>query len=95
MLERVIENYFVAETKKRGAYALKVVVLAWRGWPDRLVLAAGARIFFVEFKRPGEKPRANQLAIHRLLRRLGFRVYVVASVTRAKAVLTTELGHQR
>ena len=32
---------------------------------------------FVEVKAPGEKPRPLQLARHRLLRRLGFRVYVL------------------
>ena len=32
---------------------------------------------FVEVKAPGEKPRPLQEARHRLLRRLGFKVYVL------------------
>lgn len=32
---------------------------------------------FVEVKAPGEKPRPLQLSRHRLLRRLGFKVYVL------------------
>ena len=32
---------------------------------------------FVEVKAPGEKPRPLQLARHRLLRQLGFKVYVL------------------
>ena len=34
---------------------------------------------FVEVKSPGEKPRALQLLRHRLLKRLGFKVYVLDS----------------
>ena len=47
--------------------------------PDRMVLMPEGRIAFVEVKAPGEKPRPLQLARHRLLRRLGFRVYVLDS----------------
>nr|DAZ15566.1 MAG TPA: This model contains proteins with the VRR-NUC domain [Caudoviricetes sp.] len=36
---------------------------------------------FVEVKAPGEKPRPLQLARHRLIRRLGFRVYVLDEVS--------------
>jgi hypothetical protein len=32
---------------------------------------------FVEVKAPGEKPRPLQLARHKLLRELGFKVYVL------------------
>lgn len=91
MLERVIEENFVADAKRLGALALKLVVLSWRGWPDRIVLAPGGRVFFVEFKRPGETPRANQRFVHKLLRRLGFTVYVVASRARANWILAHEL----
>jgi hypothetical protein len=45
--------------------------------PDRLVLLPGGRVAFVEVKAPGEQPRPLQLARHRLLRRLGFKVYVL------------------
>ena len=44
-----------------------------------MVLMPEGRIAFVEVKAPGEKPRPLQLARHRLLRRLGFRVYVLDS----------------
>ena len=35
------------------------------------------KIGFVEVKAPGEKPRPIQASRHRLLRRLGFKVYVL------------------
>ena len=44
-----------------------------------MVLMPEGRIAFVEVKAPGEKPRPLQLSRHRLLRRLGFRVYVLDS----------------
>jgi hypothetical protein len=45
--------------------------------PDRIILLPGGHLGFVEAKAPGEKPRPLQLARHRLLRGLGFRVYVL------------------
>ena len=45
--------------------------------PDRIVLLPGCCFAFVEVKAPGEKPRPLQLSRHRLLRRLGFPVYVL------------------
>ena len=44
---------------------------------DRLALLPGGRMAFVEVKAPGEKPRPLQLARHRQLRQLGFKVYVL------------------
>ena len=41
-----------------------------------MVKKAGV-IAFVELKAPGKAPRPLQLARHRLLRSLGFRVYVI------------------
>ena len=45
--------------------------------PDRLVLLPGGKISFVEVKAPGKEPRPLQVARHGLLRRLGFKVFVL------------------
>ena len=45
--------------------------------PDRLAILPGGRMAFVEVKAPGKKPRPLQEARHRMLRRLGFMVYVL------------------
>ena len=45
--------------------------------PDRIVLLPGGRMAFVEVKAPGKAPRHLQEARHRLLRQLGFKVYVL------------------
>ena len=77
MREKQIESKLVIEVKKIGGIAPKLVSPGFDGMPDRLVLLPDGHIAFVELKAPGNKPRPLQLARHRLLRSLGFRVYVI------------------
>lgn len=77
MREKTIEQKFVMEVKRVGGLALKFTSPGFDGVPDRIVLLPGGKMAFVEVKAQGEKPRPLQLARHRLLRRLGFRVYVL------------------
>lgn len=77
MREKQIESKLVIEVKKIGGIAPKLVSPGFDGMPDRLVLLPDGHIAFVELKAPGKKPRPLQLARHRLLRSLGFRVYVI------------------
>ena len=77
MLEKTLEHKFVTEVKRVGGLALKFVSPGFDGVPDRLVLLPGGRLGFVEVKAPGKRSRPLQLARHRLLRRLGFKVYVL------------------
>ena len=77
MREKVIEQKLVRAAKNMGGIALKYVSPGFDGMPDRIVLLPGGRIGFVEVKAPGEKPRPLQLSRHGLLRRLGFKVYVL------------------
>jgi hypothetical protein len=77
MREKAIEKKLVQAVKSAGGIALKFTSPGFDGMPDRIVLLPGGRMAFVEVKAPGEKPRPLQLARHRLLRRLGFKVYVL------------------
>lgn len=77
MREKTIEQKFRAAVKAVGGLALKFTSPSFDGVPDRLALLPGGKMAFVEVKAPGEKPRPLQLARHRLLRRLGFKVYVL------------------
>ncbi len=79
MLEKTIENKLTLAVKKAGGIAVKFVSPSFAGVPDRLVLLPDGVIAFVELKAPGQKPRPLQEARHRLLRRLGFKVYVIDS----------------
>ena len=63
--------------KNSGGIAPKLVSPGFDGMPDRLVLLPGGKIGFVEVKAPGKEPRPLQVARHGLLRRLGFKVYVL------------------
>jgi len=80
MREKDIENKLTLAVKKAGGIALKFVSPGFAGMPDRIVLLSDGLIAFAELKAPGKKPRPLQLARHRLLRSLGFKVYVIDSV---------------
>jgi hypothetical protein len=77
MLEKTVENYLRDKVKTMGGIALKVNASNMAGLPDRMILFPEGKIYFVELKAPGKKPRPLQLASHRILRGLGFRVYVI------------------
>ena len=87
MREKQIENKLATEAKKLGGIAVKFVSPSFDGMPDRLVLIPDGHIAFVELKTPGKKPRPLQLSRHRLLRSLGFRVYVIDSVDQIGGML--------
>ena len=75
-LERSVKN---AVEKTLNGMCLKLLSQHITGLPDRLCLLPGGRIFFVEVKTTGKKPRKVQEVIHQRLRSLGFRVYVLDS----------------
>ena len=77
MREKKIEQKLVTAVKKHGGICPKFVSPGFDGMPDRLLLLPHGRFAFVEVKAPNQKPRPLQLSRHKLLRRLGFRVYVL------------------
>ena len=77
MREREIERKLVSAVKSRGGICPKFVSPGFDGMPDRVVLLPHGKMGFVEVKRPGEQPRPLQKARHKILRRLGFLVFVL------------------
>ncbi|MDB6823575.1 VRR-NUC domain-containing protein [Bifidobacterium longum] len=77
MNEKDIERKLVVTVKSAGGIAPKLVSPGFAGMPDRLILLPGGHMAFAELKAPGQKPRPLQLSRHRLLRKLGYRVYVI------------------
>lgn len=77
MREKAIERKLTLMVKKQGGICLKFVSPGFDGVPDRIVLLPGGRMAFVEVKAPGKKPRPLQTSRHTLLRKLGFRVYIL------------------
>ena len=80
MREKTVEQKLVSEVKKAGGICPKWVAPGFDGVPDRIAMFPGGRIAFVEVKAPGEKPRPLQAARHELLRRLGFRLYILDEI---------------
>ena len=91
MREKQIEQKLVKATKNMGGIAPKFVSPGFDGMPDRIVLLPGGHIGFVEVKAPGEKPRPLQLSRHGLLRRLGFKVYVLDDERQIERIIA-EIG---
>ena len=87
MREKQIEQKLVSAVKKLGGIAPKFMSPGLDGMPDRIVLLPGGHMAFVEVKAMGCKPRPLQLARHGMLRRLGFRVYVVDSLEQIGGIL--------
>ena len=77
MREKCIEQKLTLMVKKRGGICPKWVSPGFDGVPDRIILLPVGRIGFVEVKASGKKPRPLQIARHKLLTRLGFKVYII------------------
>ena len=80
MREKQIEQKLVKAVKAKGGLCLKFVSPSFDGMPDRLVFLPGRHFGMVEVKAPGEKPRPLQVSRHKLLQRLGFKVYVLDAI---------------
>ena len=81
VLERDLQKRCVKYAKKHGFWCSKFVAQGRRSVPDYIFAHKNefeyANIFFVEFKRAGEKPTEQQKAKHEEMRAFGIRVYVI------------------
>ena len=87
MREKQIEQKLTLMVKSAGGIAPKFVSSGYAGMPDRLVLLPNGVFAFAELKAPGMHPRALQVARHEMLRRLGFRVYVIDGIEQIGGML--------
>ena len=94
MREKEIEKKLTQAVKNRGGICPKFVSPGFDGMPDRIVLLPKGRMAFVEVKAPGEKPRPLQLARHRLLRRLGFKVYVLDDKNQIQEIISEVMRNE-
>lgn len=79
MLEKEIERKLVKAVKAEHGICPKFISPGYDGMPDRLVLLPNEKFAFIELKAPGKKPRPLQAARHEMLKRLGFKVYIIDS----------------
>lgn len=91
MREKQTEQKLVLAVKQRGGICPKFVSPGFDGMPDRIVLLPGGKMGFAEVKAPGKKPRPLQEARHGMIRRLGFKVYVLDDEKQIEEILS-EIG---
>ena len=87
MREKATEQKLILMIKAAGGIAPKFISPGYDGMPDRIVLLPESHIAFVEVKVPGKKPRPLQLARHDMLRRLGFKVFVLDDTSQIGVIL--------
>lgn len=87
-IERDVEQYLVQCTKSLGGACFKFVSPGYNGVPDRILLLPGAKIAFVEVKRP-DGGRVSQLQIYwiQIIRKLGFTAEIVKNKVEVDALL--------
>lgn len=93
-LEKSIEQQLVKAVKSAGGIAPKFVSPGFSGMPDRLILLPEGHMAFAELKAPGKKPRKLQAVRHRMLRCLGYKVFVIDSPEGLSEIIK-EIGGDR
>ena len=91
-LEKEHEDRFVKRAATHSCRAIKFEVVGDNGYPDRIILCPKAHVFFIEFKRSAtHTPERKQLKKHRILRDMGYTVYVAWTLEDAEDFLLYEL----
>lgn len=85
--EKATERHLFNQIKKLKGKCIKLSADYEGGIPDRLCLLPTKVIFFVELKSEGEKPKPRQIFYHKLLRKLGFKVYVADTKNAVNQIL--------
>lgn len=91
MREKEIEIYLRDRVKKAGGKAYKFESPGNDGVPDRIVVFPGNRVYFVELKAPGKKPRPLQIAKMNELKKFGCDVRVIDSKAGADSFVSEVL----
>jgi hypothetical protein len=89
-LEKVIEQKVCDYAKSKGCLVYKFTSPSRRSVPDRMFIAPGVHVFFIEFKRRGEKPTAGQMVEIEKIKGKGGVVWVVDNVEDGKRIIDLE-----
>jgi hypothetical protein len=87
--ESKIETVVTRYAQKCGFMVRKYMTPGHRNAPDRIFFIQGnpGKVFFIEFKAPGETPRPGQLREFKKLREFGFEVHVVDNTEEGRAII--------
>jgi len=91
VLEKQIEAKVCDYAKAKGMMVYKFTSPARAAVPDRLFILNG-RVFFIEFKREGQKSTPAQEREHHRLRQQAINVFVVDNVDAGKDCIDTMCG---
>lgn len=83
--ERDIEKWLRQKIRQMGGEAMKFTSPGNDGVPDRIAILPGGRVWFIELKVAGEKPKAIQEWQIERLRKLGCNVAVIAGMAEARS----------
>lgn len=86
-LEKDIEKRVCTIAKEMGMLVYKFTSPSRMSVPDRLFITKAGVVFFIEFKRAGQKPTAAQEIEINKIRAKGVFVYVVDNVEEGKKIL--------
>ena len=89
MLEKQIEVKVCDYAKNCGLLVYKFTSPNRMAVPDRMFVRPDGKIFFIEFKREGQKPTPAQDREHERLRGHGVQVFVVDDVKIGQWVIDT------
>lgn len=91
-LEKVIEKKVCDYATGLGFVQYKFTSPQRRSVPDRLFISPRGVVFFVEFKRLGEKPTLAQATEHIKIKAKGVDVYVIDNVEDGKNLIDVVLN---
>jgi VRR-NUC domain. len=94
MIERDIETYLRDQVKKAGGKAYKFESPGNDGVPDRIVIFPDNRIYFIELKRPGGKPRPLQIKKMNELKKSGCTVGVIDTKEKVDGFVRDVICHE-
>lgn len=91
-LEKDIEKVVCAYAKSLDMLCYKFTSPSRRSVPDRMLVTSGGIVWFIEFKRRGEKPTPAQTMEIEKLRKQKVPVFVIDNVAEGKNVVMAMLG---
>ena len=86
-MEKDLEAKVGKWVRKRGGLWLKWVSPGFTGVPDRILIAQGGIVVFVEMKQETGRLRKRQRLVCNMLRGLGCRVYQIFTEEQARQML--------
>lgn len=89
-LEKDIEKRVCDYAKSLGMLCYKFTSPSRRSVPDRMFITKTGVVFFIEFKRRGEKPTPSQEVEIAKIEKQGVKVFIVDDVGIGKSIVLTQ-----